>query len=198
MLLLQVRRPQVPRPARVQVHWQVPLLPRQLSGQRLGPSAQRRASLEVPGPVLLSKLRVQLKLVHVQSMNGPLVAPQLVQARVNQSVQQRRPGLLLWRCPGVFHRCVHGGHGRNGHVNDAHGVHRCCRCCLRLRPMGCLPKHRQCWLLRRNRSVQAQAHRLGDARPDRRVHDGLHRHAHRVHGDLRVAHALGALRCHRR
>lgn len=60
MLLLQVRRPQVPRPARVQVHWQVPLLPRLPKERRLGPSVQLRWSPAVLCPVPLSKALAQL------------------------------------------------------------------------------------------------------------------------------------------
>lgn len=42
LLLQQVWRPQVPRPAWVQVHRQVPLLPQLLKERRLGPSVQLR------------------------------------------------------------------------------------------------------------------------------------------------------------
>ena len=192
----QVWRPPVPRPAWVRVHRQMPL--RLLRAQRLGPSAHLRASLQVPGPERLSTALAPLQLVHAQSKNGPLVAPRLAQALRSHSVQPRRPGRLPGRCLGALHRCVRGGRDRNGHVNGAHGVRPSFRCCWRLRPMGCLPRPRMGWPLRRNRSVQTQAHRLGDARPDRRVHDGLHRHAHPVHGVPHAAHVLGALRCHRR
>ena len=196
--LQHAQRPQVPRPAWVQVHWQVPLLPRLLRAQRLWPSVQLLASHGMPSPVLFSKTLAQLKLAHAQSMNGLLVAPRFAQALVSQSEQQRRPGLLLGRCLGVFHRCARVDHGHNGRVNDVHDARRCFRCCLRLRPMGCHSRRPLCWPLFQRHSVQGQVHLLGDARCGRCVHDDLHRHVHLVRDDPHAAHVLGALRCHRR
>ena len=193
----------LPRPVWVQACWRAFRPPPQRKARPLWPWAQLRASLELPGPVPLSKALAQLKLVPVQSKTDPQDALGLAQGLTCLLTSRQRRlgrfvGRLLGRCLDAFRRCVRGGHGRNGHENDAHGVHRCCRCCLRLRPMGCLPRRPLRWLVHRNHSVQGQVHRLGDARSVRRVHGDLHRHARRVHGDLHAAHVLGALRYHRR
>jgi len=178
-------------------------LPLLLKARPLWPSALLRASLEVPGPMPLSKTLVRLMLVHVQSKTDPLAFLRLalVQACLWSS-QQHRFGRLVGRplshCLDAFRRCVRGGHGRNGHVNDAHGVRRCFRCCLPRLPMGRLPRHPLRSPLRRKHSVQGRVHRLGDVRFGRRAHDDLHRRAHRVPGDPHAARVLGALRCHRR